>query len=115
MARALDQLAEYDSFQSEISPILKQAIKEGWDAERIKRDPKIKALLVSRLLSIALNDKNPSAALSAIKEFTDRSEGKVAEKREVKMELETTPDEELDQKLQSLLDAGIAEETDSIN
>ncbi len=114
MARALDQLAEYDSFTSEIAPLLRKAIKEGWSAERLKTDPRIKTLLLARQISIGLMEKNSAAALSAIKDLIDRSEGKPVERKDIKMSLEAAPDEEIDAKLKQLLNSTDSVDSDTV-
>lgn len=96
MARALDQLAEYETFTESVAPLLRQAIKEGWSAEKMEQDPRIQALLVARQLSIALTEKDTSKALAALKDARDRTTGKPTEKIETTHKLEKMDDKELD-------------------
>lgn len=96
MTRALDQLAEYESFAESVAPLLRQAIKEGWDSSRMENDPRIQALLVARQLSIALTEKDTGKALAALKDARDRTTGKPTEKIETTHKLEKMDDKELD-------------------
>jgi hypothetical protein len=109
IGRSLDALASFEEYSTEVLPILKKAISEGWTAEQMQSDPKIQAALVARQLSIALKEADPSKALQAIIDIRNRTTGKPAEKKELKIEYEKLSDEELDAKLRSLTD----EETES--
>lgn len=103
MVRALDTLADYDQYTTEVLPVLRKAIAEGWEASKIEAHPLVKAALVARKLSIALSDKNPAVALTAIKDTLDRIEGKAVERKDIKLNLESASDEELDARLKSLM------------
>lgn len=103
MVSALDRLAEFESFEEEVLPILRKAIKDGWSAERIENDPKLKALMVARQMTIALREKDSSKALAAIKDTRDRREGKAKERLEIENKYAKLKDEELDALLASEL------------
>jgi len=96
MVRSLDQLADYESFTESVAPLLRQAIQEGWSAEKIERDPRIQALLVARQLSIALTDKDTGKAMAALKDARDRTTGKATEKIDITTKMEKLSDNELD-------------------
>lgn len=102
MVRALDTLAAYEEYTTEVLPLLRKAISEGWDASTIENHPTVRAALVARQLSIGLTGK-PSEALAAIKDSRDRLDGKAVERKDVKLSLENAPDEEIDAKLKTLL------------
>lgn len=109
IGRSLDALASFEEYTTEVLPLLKKAIAEGWTAEQMQSDPKIQAALVARQLSIALKEGDTSKALQAIIDIRNRTTGRPTEKKELKVEYEKLSDEELDAKLRSLTD----EETDS--
>lgn len=113
MASALDHLSQFEEFERSVLPLLKQAIREGWSAEKIEKHPKIAAMLVARQITMALTELDSAKALSAIKDTRDRSAGKAIERREVKHQLESLPDEQLDARLKTLLDEE-AEEDDEV-
>lgn len=103
MALALDQLAAFDEFKSNILPLLKQALEKGWTAEEIQADPKIRAMMVARQVSIGLTDDDAARALAAIRDLRDRDEGKAVERRIVKATIENLTDAELDAKLARMM------------
>lgn len=103
MARALDDLAEFESYQREILPVLQLAIKEGWTAEKILSHPKAQALLAARQLTIGIMDKDSGKALAAIKDAMDRTIGKPTEKQEISHKLQNLGDNELDALLETAL------------
>jgi hypothetical protein len=106
MAVALDELAEFEAFQDEILPILRQALKEGWTAEKIYSHPKAQALLAARQLTIGIMSPDAGKALSAITDVMNRTIGKPTDKVEVKGKLEKLSDDELD----ALLAAKLADD-----
>jgi hypothetical protein len=103
MVRNLDLLSQFDDYTSDIIPLLRQAIKEGWTSDRIRSHPKIMAMVTARTITIALQDPDPSKALAAAKEVIDRAEGKAVERRENTHKLEKLPDEQLDAMLLSAM------------
>jgi hypothetical protein len=102
LIRNIDALADFDDFNSDILPILRKAMKEGWTAKQMESDPRVQAALVARQLSIALQEKDAGKSLAAIKDLRDRLEGKAKESKELKLSYEQLSDQELDAKLASL-------------
>lgn len=96
LVRALDDLAEFERYQEEVLPILRQAVLEGWTAERINSHPKIQAMVAARQVTIALFDKDSARAHSAITDLRNRAEGKPKEKLEVTSRVSKMSDDELD-------------------
>jgi predicted RNA-binding protein len=103
LVSALDNLAEFEAFQDDVLPLLRQAIKEGWTREQIENHPKVEALIAARQLTIALREADSGKAMTAIKDFRDRKQGKAKESQEVTHKLEKLPDEQLDSLLLSKL------------
>lgn len=110
IVQALDKMSLLDDVAEEIFPILRQAIKERWSREKVFSHPVIETLLAVRQASIAIKDADSSRAMAAIKDATDRKEGKAVERRETTHKLERMPDEQLDALLKSKLSASIEEE-----
>jgi hypothetical protein len=115
MARVLDELAEFERYQEEIMPILRQAIAENWTAERIWSHPKTQAMMAARAVTIGLMDKDTARALAAIKDVADRTSGKPTEKKEIKHTLEKLSDNELDALLTTKLRDMSDDDSDSLN
>lgn len=108
MAAALDERAAFEDFKESLLPFLRDALKKGWTAEQIQNHPKLQSALMARQMSIALNDKDTSKALAAIKDIRDRTEGKARERLEVTSKLDRTPDEQLDALIKSKLASAAA-------
>ena len=104
MVNAIDDLAVFEELRTTLIPQLRKAIESGADTEEILKIGKSAAL--ARLVSIAVLEAGGN--LPAIKEILDRLDGKVAEKKEVK--LGRLKDEELDALVNSKLaeDEGLA-------
>ena len=113
MHRTLDKLEQYEHFTSLISPLLRQAIKENWSAEKLATDPQIQTLLMARQMTIALAEADSGKALAAIKDLRDRSEGKAVERVEQTHKLEKLPDDQLDAMLLSKLAAARGEDDET--
>jgi hypothetical protein len=113
MARALDQLAAYDEFQATLGPFFQKALKEGMSKEELEADPRLQALLVMREFQIALNSDDDAKALAAIRDLRDRKDGKATERVELKASLEALPEEQLDARLKTLLEATAARDSDA--
>lgn len=105
MIRSLDQLADYESFTSDVLPILREAIQKGWTAEEIQNDPRVKAALVARQISIALREADPGKAHVAIKDLRDRIDGKPKESKDINVKYEDMSDDEIQSKLNQLMGA----------
>lgn len=96
MARSLDQLAAFERYQAEVGDLLREAVEKGWSPEQMRKHPRIQALLEARKITIALTDPDSSRALAAIKDHSDRIEGKSVERRENVHKYEKLDDEALD-------------------
>lgn len=92
-ARALDSLAEYDSFREMFLPEIRKALLEGLNSEQILA--KFKPIMAARLVQIGAVG-GETAALGAIKELIDRTDGKAVQKQELTHRLAKLPDNELD-------------------
>lgn len=114
MARSLDQLAEFQEFTDDVLPLLRRAITEKWTKEQIESDPRIQALLVARQMTIGLTDKDPKAALAAIRDIRDRKDGKPVERKEIRTKIEEADDDAIDARLKTLLGAQKGSESDPI-
>ncbi len=101
MLRNLDLLSEYDSYATEVAPILRQAVTQGWSPDKIFKH--FQSYLAARAVTIALNDKDSGKALAALKDLMDRSVGKATEKIETTHRLEKLGDADLDKMLASLV------------
>jgi hypothetical protein len=115
MAEKLDALAQFEQFQEDILPILQQALKEGWDAEKIFKHPKAQALLAARALTIGIMSPDHGKALSAISDVLNRTIGKPTEKQEIKHKMEKLGDDELDALLQTSLKEVEGDDEDMLN
>lgn len=92
-ARSLDSLAEFESFREMFLPEIRRALMNGWTGERILKH--FKPIMMARLVQLgAVGSEN--AALSAIKEIMDRTDGKAVQKTENIHKLGKLPDSELD-------------------
>ncbi len=96
MVRSLDELAEFQKFQTAILPVLRQAITEQWSAEKIWSNPVTQALLAAQAVTIGLSNADQGKALSAIMSVMDRTIGRPKEKAEVTHKIEKLKDSELD-------------------
>lgn len=94
MLSKIDRKREFEAFQEALPKELRQDILEGKTSKEITK--KYANYVAARLVGIALQDQNPSRALSAIKEVLDRVEGKPTETKKISHQLEDLPDDELD-------------------
>ena len=101
MARAIDQLAEFEEFTQQVLPALRNDIQKGLSADEIYK--KYTSLAAARNITIALTDQDSGKALTAIKDILDRTAGKPTERKEVKHTLEDASEEEIDAMLLSKL------------
>jgi hypothetical protein len=90
----LDDLAEFEQFQEEILPALRQALKEGKTAEDIYKMASSAA--AARSVSIALREQDSTKALAAIRDILDRDQGKAKERMEHEHKYGKLKEEELD-------------------
>lgn len=115
MAEALDARNISSEIAAPIIPILMQAMKEGWSAEKLSKHPQVQLLLAARQLTIAITETDPAKAMAAIKDARDRVEGRATERSEVVHKLEKMPDEQLDALLHSKLSSDYDSEDDMPN
>ncbi len=98
MARALDELAQFEDYQTILATIRKDLKKGMTEAQLAK---KYAPLAQARIISDMLTSDNASAALAAARDLLDRVNGKATEKQEVTHRLEKLSDNELDALLKS--------------
>lgn len=94
MARALDELSEFEKFKDELLPELRGDLSRGMTAEEIYK--KYEALAAARTVTIAIKETDSGKALAAAKDIRDRVSGKPKESLEIKNKWEKLKDEELD-------------------
>jgi phosphotransferase system HPr-like phosphotransfer protein len=99
IADAIDDLAEYEKFKSEILPKLRKMMREGKSAEEIYSFSQ--GLLAARAVTIAASSPDEKTALQAIREVLDRGVGKAADRVEITQKYEKLSDEELEALLAS--------------
>jgi hypothetical protein len=116
MSRNLDTLSEFDEFSAEIAPALRGAIKAGQSPEQIYN--LVLAHASARMVTIALTERNPALAMSALKDILDRTKGKATENKTIKLDLANTSDEALDAKLKQLMGSdeseGVSDESETL-
>ena len=81
-------------------PAIRQALLKGLNSEQILK--KFEPIVAARLVQLGVTG-GESAALGAIKELMDRTQGKAVQKQEHTHKLAKLPEEELDAVLQSKL------------
>ncbi len=101
MAGILDDITQFEEFKASILPVLRDALKQGLDADTIYK--KFQAYAAARAISIAATEVDSSKALSAIKDILDRTQGRAKERTEVTHKLSSLPEEQLDAILLSKL------------
>jgi hypothetical protein len=99
-ARSVDNLAEYETFREMFLPEIRKALMDGLKAPQILE--KFKPIMAARLIQIG-GTGGENAAITAIKEIMDRTEGKAVQKQEHTHRLARLPEEELDAVLASKL------------
>jgi hypothetical protein len=99
-ARALDDLSEFEEFREMFLPAIRQALLEGKSAEQILA--KFKPVVAARLVQLGVAG-GESAALGAIKELMDRTDGKAVQKQEHTHKLARLSEQELDAVLENKL------------
>ncbi len=97
--RAVDDLAEFEEFKSEILPMFKKALQEKWTPKQVY--DAAATLAACKGVTIALTDEDTGRSMAAIKDILDRSGGKAVEKQEVTHSYSKLPDSELDALLES--------------
>lgn len=83
MARAIDELAEFEDFKQSLLPKLRQMLRDGRSADQIRRE--VGPYIAARVASMALtgNLKSPNT-LKAAQDVLDRLEGKAVQRVEQK-------------------------------
>lgn len=97
-----ETLAQFEEFQAEILPALRNDMSSGMTAEELYK--KYQALAAARGISIALGEANSATALSAVREILDRTQGKATENKQVEHKFSKMKDEEIDAVLITQLD-----------
>ena len=105
-AGLLDDVTAFEDFRASILPVLRDALKQGMDADTIYK--KFQAFAAARAISIAATEIDSSKALSAIKDILDRTQGRAKERQEVTHKLSSLPEEQLDAILLSKLQANMS-------
>lgn len=95
----IQQLIEFEKFKEEILPMLMEDIQKGTPPAEMRK--KYQTYLAARQISVALTTPDPSIALQAIKDLSDRNEGRAVERRESTHKFENLPDDQLDAALNS--------------
>lgn len=99
---ALGDLAEFERFQAEVLPKLRDAVlNKGASAKDIL--DMVQTVAAARLGTMVVTEQDSGKALAAIKDILDRTQGKATEKREISHKFEKLKEEELDALLQSRL------------
>ena len=97
-----DLIDEFAQFREEILPAIRQDLKRGMSAKAIRQ--KYLALAAARQVSIALDPKTQEGtALAAIKDVSDRVEGKAKETQEITHKMKEVSDDQLDAMILSKL------------
>lgn len=112
-AGLLDDVTAFEDFRASILPVLRDALKQGMDADTIYK--KFQAFAAARAISIAATEIDSSKALSAIKDILDRTQGRAKERSEVTHKLSSLPEEQLDAILLSKLQAQSPEQEEEEN
>jgi hypothetical protein len=94
MADVVDQLAEFEEYRARVLPKIRQLLAQGHKADDLYK--KFKDDLAARKLTIALSSPDEGMALAAIKDITDRMEGKPIERKQLEHKYEKLNDEQLD-------------------
>lgn len=95
----IEALAEFEKFREEILPMLMDDIAKGISPAEMRK--KYQSYLAARQISEALTNPDASVALQAIKDLSDRNEGKPKETKELLHKYKDLPDDQLDALLHS--------------
>ncbi len=98
--RSVDKLAEFEEFHEMFLPSIRKDLVKGASAEEILK--KYKPIIAARLVQLGATG-GESAALGAIKELLDRTEGKAVQKQEHTHRLARLPEDELNAVIASKL------------
>lgn len=97
-----EDLKSFDQFRKDLLPALQQDVMDGMSPEDLRK--KYLSYLTARTIQIGLTDTSALAALSAIRDVQDRTEGKPVETKHVINKYENLPDAQLDAALLSQMD-----------
>lgn len=98
LARALDEYASFEEFQSFIEEI-REGVRQKMTAEQLLK--KVTPLAAARLGNIALTETDNKVALQAIKEILARTEGTPTQKQEITHKYSNLTDAELEAMIRS--------------
>jgi chromatin segregation and condensation protein Rec8/ScpA/Scc1 (kleisin family) len=101
MIRGLDQLAEFERFQQEVSPALREDIRKGLAAGEIYQ--KYASIAAARGVTIAMTERDTSKAIRAVQDILDRTAGRAVQKVEAKHKFDELTEEQLDALLKTRL------------
>lgn len=115
MVKTIDELAQFEEFKTTILPALQREVEKGTPGPELLA--RFQTHAAARLITIILTDPDSGRATAAIRELSDRVEGKAAQKIEQVHRFEKLSDNELDSlvtsKLKELNDDD--DESDKIN
>lgn len=100
-ARSIDRLAEFEEFQDMFLPSIRKDLTKGASWEEILK--RYKPFVAARLVQLGITG-GETAALGAIRELLDRTEGKAVQKQEHTHKLAKLPEDELDAVIKSKLE-----------
>lgn len=103
MAKALDDLAEFEEFKEKVLGMIRKDIYGGMTPEELRK--KYASYVQGRVLTAVITEEDNGKALAAAKDILDRSEGKAKERHEHTHKYENLKEEELDSLLMSELGA----------
>lgn len=109
--RSIDDLAEFEDFRTTVLADLRRDVLAGKSPEEIRK--KWANRLTAEQITIAMTDENSSTRLAAIKDITDRAEGKPKETKEISHRLGKLPEEQIDSLLYSEFQTLSTDELDS--
>ena len=97
----VDDIAQFEKFKNEVLA----EIREMWAVGKSEKEiaNKFRPMIKGRQITIALTERDPGKALSAIKDFLDREEGRPVEKKEITHQYAELDDNEFDALLSSEL------------
>lgn len=101
MLNLIENLMAFDEFRKELLPALQQDAIDGVPPEKLRE--KYQSYLTARLIQIGLVGKDGDA-LAAIRDISDRAEGKPAQTNVHINKYEQLPDEQLDAALKSQIE-----------
>jgi hypothetical protein len=110
IAKALDQLAQFEEFKEKILPALQRDLQDGLTPEQLRE--KYSPIVQAAMISTALTGKDEKARLAAQKDTLDRHEGRAKERIEAVHKLEKLPEEQIDSLLLSELKGVELDDTD---